>query len=216
MAQATGRKGVKVPVKRVPPKDQQSNGQLVGYARTSTVDQEAGLEAQERDLRAAGCVRLFSERVSSVAKRDELAAALDYVRAGDTVVVTRPDRLARSVADLLDIIGRLEAKGVGLLVLSMGGQPVDTRTPTGRLTLTMLGAVAEFERALMLERQREGIAKAKAEGRYNGRKPTAREKSSKVFALSHDGYTASEIARQLGIGRSSVYRILNSAGPAAP
>jgi DNA invertase Pin-like site-specific DNA recombinase len=183
-------------------------GHLVGYARTSTVEQAAGLEAQERDLRAAGCVRVFAEQVSSIAKREKLAAALDYVRDGDVMVVTRPDRLARSVSDLLDIISRLEAKGVGLLVLSMGGQPVDTRTPTGRLTLTLLGAVAEFERALMLERQREGIAKAKAEGRYTGRKPTVRAQGDEMRRLKADGVGPAEIARRLGVARSSVYRVL--------
>lgn len=144
---------------------------FVGYARTSTVDQEAGLEAQQRDLRAAGCERLFSERVSSVAKRAALEEALRFVREGDVLVVTKPDRLARSTADLLALVGRLEARKVALRVLSMGGQEIDTRSPTGRLMLTMLGAVAEFERALMLERQREGIAKARADGKYRGRTP---------------------------------------------
>ena len=127
---------------------------LVGYGRTSTVEQEAGLEAQQRDLRAAGCERLFCERVSSVATRAQLEAVLSFVRSGDTLVVTKPDRLARSVSDLLGIVSALEAKGVALRVLSMGGSALDTGTPTGRLMLTMLGAVAEFERALMLERQR--------------------------------------------------------------
>jgi DNA invertase Pin-like site-specific DNA recombinase len=186
---------------------------LVGYGRTSTVEQEAGLEAQERDLRAAGCERMFAERVSSVARRPRLEAALEFVREGDTLVVTKPDRLARSVADLLAIIARLEAKGVGLRVLSMGGAEVDTAAPTGRLMLTLLGAVAEFERALMLERQREGIAKAKAEGRYKGRAPTARRQAEAVRRLRSEGVKPAEIAKRLGIGRASVYRVL--AAPAA-
>lgn len=183
---------------------------MVGYARTSTVEQEAGLAAQERDLKAAGCERLFSERVSSVARRAALEQALDFVREGDTLVVTKPDRLARSVADLLAIVGRLEAKRVSLRVLSMGGSEVDTATPTGRLMLTMLGAVAEFERALMLERQREGIAKAKAEGKYRGRVPTAQRKAAEVLKLKAEGVGAVEIARRLSIGRASVYRIVNA------
>jgi DNA invertase Pin-like site-specific DNA recombinase len=183
-------------------------GQLVGYARTSTVEQEAGQISQERDLRVAGCVRVYAERVSSIAKRGQLAAALDYAREGDVLVVTKPDRLARSVADLLSITAHLEGKGVALRVLSMGGSDMDTRTPTGRLMLTMLGAVAEFERALMLERQREGIAKAKQEGRYTGRKPTARAQASDVLRLHQAGVKPTEIARQLRIGRSSVYRAL--------
>src|SRR3954470_24714054 len=93
-------------------------GHVIGYARTSTVDQEAGLEAQQRDLIAAGCSKVFAERASSIGKRAELAAALDYLRDGDLLVVTKPDRLARSVADLLDIIAKLQAKGVGLRILS--------------------------------------------------------------------------------------------------
>lgn len=184
---------------------------IVGYARTSTVEQEAGLAAQDRDLHAAGCERVFSERVSSLAKRAQLEAALDFVREGDALVVTKLDRLARSVPDLLALVARLEAKKVSLRVLSMGGSEVDTRTPTGRLMLTMLGAVAEFERALMLERQREGIAKAKAEGKYRGRVPTAQRQAEQVHRMKAEGVRPVEIARQLGIGRASVYRILGEA-----
>src|SRR4051812_34942689 len=143
-------------------------GVMVGYARTSTADQEAGLAGQERELRAAGCGKVFSEQVSSVGKRPQLDAALDYLREGDVLMVTRPDRLARSVADLLGIAAKLDAKDVALHVMSMGGSTLDTGSPTGRMMLTMLGAVAEFERTLMLERQREGIAKAKGKGRYKG------------------------------------------------
>lgn len=180
----------------------------VGYARTSTVEQVAGLSAQERDLRIAGCERIFAERVSSVAKREQLDAALDFVRQGDVLMVAKPDRLARSTSDLLAIVGSLEAKGVALVILSMGGQPLDTRSPTGRLMLTMLGAVAEFERSLMLERQREGIAKAKEDGKYKGRVPTARRLTDDVLRLKAEGVAPTRIAEQLGIGRASVYRIL--------
>ncbi len=183
---------------------------LVGYARTSTVEQEAGIEAQVRDLRGAGCDKVFQERVSSVAHRAELAAALDYVREGDTLIVCKPDRLARSTADLLAIVRQLEAKRVALRVLSMGGQVLDTGSPTGKLMLTMLGAVAEFERDLMLERQREGIAKAKAEGRYQGRAPTARRQSAEVLRLKAAGVKPNEIAGQLSISRASVFRILGA------
>ena len=188
---------------------------LVGYARTSTLEQDAGLEAQARDLDAAGCERTFAEQVSSVGHRAELASAIAFTRKGDALVVTKPDRLARSVADLLGIIGQLEAKGVALRVLSMGGAEVDTRTPTGRLMLTMLGAVAEFERALMLERQREGIAKAKAEGKYQGRAPTAQRQADTVRQMKAEGVRPTEIARRLGIGRASVYRILGDVAPVA-
>ncbi|MDO9713889.1 recombinase family protein [Paracraurococcus lichenis] len=188
-----------------------ARGAVVGYARTSTVEQEAGLEAQRRDLAATGCGRVFAEQASSIGKRDQLAAALDYLREGDVLVVTKPDRLARSVADLLGTVAKLEAKGVSLRVLSMGGQSLDTSTPTGKLMLTVLGGVAEFERALMLERQREGIAKAKGEGKYKGRKPTARAKADDVQRLRAAGMTPTDIATKLGIGRASVYRVLQIA-----
>jgi DNA invertase Pin-like site-specific DNA recombinase len=188
---------------------------LVGYARTSTVEQAAGLDAQERDLRAAGCEKVFAEKVSSVTKRERLEAALEFVREGDTLVVCKPDRLARSTADLLGLVARLEAKGVALVVLSMGGQRIDTRTATGKLMLTMLGAIATFERDLMLERQHEGIAKAKAEGKYQGRAPTARQRTTDVLRLKADGVRPTEIAERLGIGRASVYRILGGKAEAA-
>jgi len=185
-------------------------GAVVGYARTSTAEQEAGLVGQERELRAAGCGKVFAEQVSSVGRRLQLKAALDYLREGDVLMVTRPDRLARSVADLLGIVGKLDAKGAALHVMSMGGSTLDTGSPTGWMMLTMLGAVAEFERALMLERQREGIAKAKGEGRYKGRKPTARAKAGEVRRLHGQGVRPTEIAKRLGIGRASVYRVLQA------
>jgi DNA invertase Pin-like site-specific DNA recombinase len=112
-----------------------------------------------------------------VAERLQLDAALDYAREGDALVVTKLDRLARSVVHLVSIGERLEAKGVALKVLE---QAIDTSTPTGRLMFHMLGAIAQFERELMLERQREGIAKAKADGKYKGRAPTAQAKSADV------------------------------------
>jgi DNA invertase Pin-like site-specific DNA recombinase len=112
--------------------------------------------------------------------------------------------LARSTADLLAIVKELEGRGVGLIVLSMGGQQLDTRSPTGKLMLTMLAAVAEFERNLMLERQREGITSAKAEGKYKGRAKTAQAKSEEVMALAAEGVTREEIAKRLKIGVASV------------
>jgi DNA invertase Pin-like site-specific DNA recombinase len=151
---------------------------LVGYARTSTAGQQAGLEAQERELRAAGCEKIFGEQVSSVAQRDQLEAALDYVSDGDGFVVTKLDRLARSVGDLLSIVARLEAKKVSLRVLSMGGsEPLNTASATGRLMVSIIAAVGQAEREVMLERQREGIAKAKKDGKYRGRAPTARRRA---------------------------------------
>src|ERR1035437_8542956 len=130
------------------------------YARTSTVEQRAGFEAQMRELAAAGCEKTFQEQVSSVANRIQLHTALEFVREGDILVVTKLDRLARSVQDLMAILQTLESKRVGVRILNLG---MDTHTPTGKLMVTMLGAVAQFEREMMLERQREGIAKAKSE-----------------------------------------------------
>ena len=182
---------------------------LVGYGRTSTTDQDAGIEAQQRDLLAAGCEKLFTEQVSSMGKRHELDAALDYVREGDTLVVTKLDRLARSVGDLLVIVARLEAKRVALRVLAMSGsQPLDTGTAIGKLMLAVIGAVGQFEREMMLERQKEGIAKAQREGRYKGRAPTARRKAAEIVRLKEAGIKPTEIATKLGIGRASVYRVL--------
>jgi DNA invertase Pin-like site-specific DNA recombinase len=180
---------------------------LIGYARTSTTEQKAGLEAQQRDLKAAGAEKLFAEQTSSVGERKQLEAALDFAREGDTLVVTKLDRLARSVAHLMEIIERLAAKKVSLRILSMG---IDTGTATGKLMLQIVGAVAEFERSMMLERQREGIAKAKAEGRYKGRAPTARAKADDIRRLAGEGKTKQAIADQLGVGVASVYRVLSA------
>lgn len=181
---------------------------LVGYARTSTTEQEAGLEAQQRDLHQAGCKKVFAEHVSSVGDRVELARALEFVREGDVVVVTKIDRLARSTINLWDIVRDLDAKGVGLRVLNLGGEVVDTTSATGRLILTIFAGFAQFEREMMLERQREGIAKAKQEGKYKGRKPSASLKAEDVLALHSKGHTPTEIAKAVGIGRASVYRII--------
>ena len=183
-----------------------------GYARTSTAEQAAGLAAQERDLRAAGAERVFAEQVSSVGKRDGLRQALDFVRTGDALAVTKPDRLARSTAELLSIEADLTKRGVGLLVLSMGGERLDTRNPTSKLMLTILAGVATWEREIMLERQREGIAKAKGEGKYLGRKPSI--EPATVQELAAGGMQPASIARHLGIARSSVYRMLGKAAPA--
>ncbi|MEP5633927.1 MAG: recombinase family protein [Tateyamaria sp.] len=182
---------------------------LIGYARTSTLDQKAGLESQQRDLKAQGCDRIFVEQVSSVdvKERQELARALDHIRSGDTLVVTKLDRLARSSQHLLEVLETLTSKGAALRILNMG---IDTGTPTGKLMLTIMGGVAEFEREIMLERQREGIAKAKAAGKYKGRKPTAQAKADDVKALVAEDVGATEIARRVGIGRASVYRIINA------
>jgi len=188
---------------------------IIGYARTSTAEQLAGLTAQVRELKAAGCTEIFSEQVSSVAQRAKLDEALRFVRKGDTLIVTKADRLARSTSNLLAIITDLEARGIGLVVLNLGGQQLDTRNPTSKLLLTMLGAVATFEREIMLERQREGIAAAAAAGKYKGRAPTARAKADDVWRLASQGTTKEAIARIAGISVASVYRILADSKRAA-
>jgi DNA invertase Pin-like site-specific DNA recombinase len=175
----------------------------IGYARSSSIDQEAGFQAQLKALNAAGCEKLFSEKLSSVAQRPQLEAAIDFAREGDSLVVTKLDRLARSVAHLVSIGEKLDAKGVSLRVLE---QAIDTSTPTGRLMFNMLGAIAQFERELMLERQREGVAKAKSEGKYKGRAPTGR--------LHSESIGATEIAKRLRISKASVYRVLSSVSSA--
>jgi DNA invertase Pin-like site-specific DNA recombinase len=180
---------------------------LIGYARTSTFDQVAGLDAQVRDLTAAGVEKMFTEQVSSVDrdKRLKLIEVLNFIREGDVLVVTKLDRLARSSTHLHELLETIVSKRASLRILSMG---VDTGTATGKLLLSVMGAISEFERAIMLERQREGIAKAKAEGKYRGRQPTARKKTDDARALFEKGMKPAEIALQLGISRASAYRVL--------
>ena len=184
-------------------------GAVVGYGRTSSVEQEAGLEDQIAELQAAGCNKIYSEQVSSVdAARPQLKAALDFCREGDIFVVTKPCRLARNVGNLLSIVENLKSRGVTVRILSMN---VDTGTATGLLILQVLGAVAQFERNIMLERQRAGIAKAKSQGKYRGRAPTARAKAAEIARLRSEGKRVSEIVTALGVSRASVYRILGQA-----
>ena len=182
---------------------------FIGYARTSTREQVAGFEAQVAELKLVGCEKVFQEQVSAVSvhKRGELESAIEFVRTGDTLIVTKIDRLARSLPHLLQIIERLEKKGVALRILSM---QIDTSTPNGKLMLSIMGAIAEFERALMLERQLDGIAAAKQAGKYKGRQPTAKRKAHKVLELATQKLTRQEIADQTGMGIASVYRILSA------
>jgi len=177
----------------------------VGYARTSTIDQIAGLDAQIKELKQAGCEKIFQEQVSSIGKRLQLEAVLDFVREEDTLIVTKLDRLARSVADLMVTIQKLNNKNVGLRILNLG---MDTHTPTGKLMLTVLGGVAQFEREMMLERQREGVAKAKAAGKYKGRKPISEKYQQEVIYMASTGMTKANIARKLNLGEATIYRIL--------
>ena len=184
-------------------------GEVVGYVRVSTTGQK--LDIQLEALEKAGVTKRFKEKVPGVAKdRPQLHALLDYVRAGDTVIVTKLDRIARNTRHLLEVTDQLKVRGVTFRVLNNN---LDTYTPNGKLMLTMLGAIAEFERDMMLERRAEGIAKAKAEGKYKGRKPTARAKAKEVFELAAQGHTRQSIADKLGIGVASVYRVLKEYNP---
>jgi DNA invertase Pin-like site-specific DNA recombinase len=175
----------------------------VGYARASTLDQD--LLIQIAALTAAGCDPIRSEKRSAttVAGREELRTVLDFLREGDTLTVTRIDRLARTIGDLQDIVRTLKAKGAALKATE---QPIDTSTPAGKAFLDMLGVFAEFETNLRRERQMEGIAAAKAKGVYKGR-PASIE-AADVAKLKAEGLGATEIAKRLGIGRASVYRVL--------
>ncbi|MGF7173558.1 recombinase family protein [Azospirillum doebereinerae] len=178
---------------------------VYGYARVSTTDQN--LTVQEEALRTAGCDVIRTEKVSGTTRngRAELETLLQFLRPGDTLMVTRVDRLARSIADLQDIVRELRAKGAALKATE---QPIDTSTAAGKAFLDMLGVFAEFETNIRKERQLEGIAKAKAEGVYKGRKPSIN--TAELMALKAEGLGATEIAKRLGIGRASVYRILGS------
>ena len=153
---------------------------LIGYARTSTTDQQAGFDAQLVELETYGCERTFKEQVSAVASRGELDRAIDMLREGDKLVVTKLDRLARNVMHMGELLQQIEAKGAGLVILSLGSETVDTTTATGKLILNMMVSVAQFEREMMKERQVEGIKRAKAEGKYKGRIPTAMRQADKV------------------------------------
>jgi DNA invertase Pin-like site-specific DNA recombinase len=179
---------------------------IFGYARCSTLDQD--LSIQEAALKAAGCEIIRSEKVSgnSVNGRDELKTILDFIRKGDVLMVTRIDRLARSIGDLQDIIRALKAKGAALKATE---QPIDTSTAAGKAFFDMLGVFAEFETNLRRERQLEGIAKAKAAGIYKGRPPSI--DPEEIIRLKAKGMGASAIAKQLGIARSSIYRVLQEA-----
>ncbi|QMS74940.1 recombinase family protein [Aeromonas veronii] len=177
---------------------------LVGYARVSTGGQS--LEVQLRAL--AECNKVFQEKVSGASDdRPQLTLLLDYVKEGDVMMVTKLDRLARNTRHLLEISEFLQHKQVALRILNL---VIDTSTPTGKLMLTMIGAIATFERELMLERQAEGIELAKRRGVYKGRKPTAMAKGNEVLALVAKGLPRTEIAKRTGISISSVQRILRS------
>jgi DNA invertase Pin-like site-specific DNA recombinase len=185
---------------------------IYGYARVSSADQDYAL--QEQALRAAGCAVIRAEKASGTVRagRSELELLLEFLRPGDTLVVTRVDRLARSIKDLQDIVYTLKARGVTLRATE---QPIDTQSAAGKAFLDMLGVFAEFETNLRRERQLEGIAAAKARGVYRGRKPSV--DMLEIRRLREEQKLgATEIARRLGIGRASVYRALAKPDGRAP
>jgi DNA invertase Pin-like site-specific DNA recombinase len=176
---------------------------VIGYARVSTSEQN--LDIQEAALKAAGCEIIRSEKRSGTTTtgRAELQTVLDFLRPGDALMVTRIDRLARSIGDLQDIVRAVKAKGATVKATE---QPIDTGSAAGKCFLDMLGVFAEFETNLRKERQMEGIAKAKAAGVYKGR--PASIDPAQVQQLKAEGMGPSKIAKTLGIGRASVYRAL--------
>jgi DNA invertase Pin-like site-specific DNA recombinase len=177
-----------------------------GYARVSTTDQD--LAIQEQALTAAGCTIIRAEKVSGTKRqgRAELALLMEFLREGDTLVVTRIDRLARSVKDLQDIVWELKAKGVNLRATE---QPIDTSTAAGKAFFGMLGVFAEFETNLRQERQLEGVAAAKAKGVYKGRVKSIDDE--RIREMIQTGAKPSHVARDLGISRASVYRAMGKA-----
>ena len=184
----------------------QKTGRVWGYARVSTTDQDTSI--QQTTLEAAGCFKVFAEQKSGTRRdgRTQLQLLLECAGPGDTIMVTRIDRLARSMKDLQDIVYELKAKGVSLKATE---QPIDTSNAAGKAFLDMLGVFAEFETNLRRERQLEGIAKAKAEGVYKGRRPTLDVDKIKDMHASGKGPAA--IAKEMNIARSSVYRLLDDA-----
>ena len=180
----------------------------LGYARVSTDAQD--LTNQRTELAAAGCTKLFSEKLTGAQRdRPELARMLDHLRAGDVVTVTRLDRLARSTRDLLDIAERIQGVGAGLRSLA---EPwADTTTPAGRMVLTVFAGIAEFERALIIDRTRSGRNAAKARGVKFGPRPTltpAQIDHARQL-ITQDGRTVKDAAELLGVHRSTLYRALD-------
>lgn len=183
---------------------------LYGYARVSSTDQDLSL--QKAALQAAGCTAIRAEKASGTTRqgRSELATLMDFLRPGDTLVVVRIDRLARSLRDLQNIVHELRSKGAHLKATE---QPVDTSTAAGKAFLDMLGVFAEFETNLRRERQLEGIQAARAKGVYKGRPKSINV--AEIRRLLDEGVGPTEVAKRLGIGRASVYRLAGVAGTAA-
>ena len=184
-------------------------GDVLGYARVSTADQDAA--SQHDRLEEAGAVRVFTDTVSgAAAERPELARLIDHARPGDRLCVTRLDRLGRSLAELLETVEELKARGIHLMSLE---ERIDTASAAGELVFHVFGAIAHFERRLISEWTRDGIAAARRRGSRPGRPPVDPEKASALRKLVDAGMTPGKAARQLGIGRSTAYRLVRKGGP---
>jgi DNA invertase Pin-like site-specific DNA recombinase len=179
---------------------------IIGYLRPYI--NGPNVKSQIEQLKAVGATKIIQE-LSEGAKSDrpQLCKLMADVRDGDTVVITSLDRIAHNTRHLLEVIDSFDASGVTFKVVDYG---IDTSTQQGKIMRMLLGAINEFERKMVWERQAEGIDRAKREGRYKGRKPTARAKTDEVLALNSQGLTRQKIADELGIGVASVYRILKS------
>jgi len=187
---------------------------LIGYARVSTADQDPALQLDA--LRRAGCSRTFEDRGVSGARaeRPALAAALSYLRDGDVLVVWKLDRLGRSMAHLIETVGALERRGVGLRSLT---EAIDTTTPGGRLIFHVFGALGQFERDLIRERTHAGLTAAAERGRKGGRKPVVTpEKLRRARALKAQGLNVREVAVRLKVGKTALYEALAATEGTAP
>ena len=181
----------------------------IGYMRISTQDQK--LDLQEDALIAAGCDKLFSDKASGAKEdREGLAEALEYVRQGDTLVVWRLDRLARSMKQLVQIVTDLRERGIGFMCLQEG---IDTETSTGNLVFGIFASLAAFERDLIRERTNAGLKAARARGKVGGRPKLLNAKQEELAKVLYadPNISVSTICRQLGIGRTTFYRVVNAA-----
>jgi len=183
-------------------------GDVLGYARVSTGHQDVA--GQELRLRQAAAIKVFTDvRSSRSMDRPGLIALLEYARPGDTLAVVRLDRLGRSLAELLATVAALKERGIALLSIE---EKIDTMSAAGELVFHVFGAIAHFERRLIAERTRDGIAAARARGKHPGRQPLDRDKAEAALKLVAAGLSPTVAARQVGLGRSTVYRELRRAG----
>ncbi|MGE6895756.1 recombinase family protein [Priestia flexa] len=180
------------------------SSELVGYARVSSSKQDYALQIEK--LESYGCTKIFYEKKESAADRPEFKRALEYLRSGDTLVVYKIDRLARSTRDLHNIVHELSGKGIGVVFIK---EQIDFSSPAGKLMFTMLGAIAEFEKDLINERTREGRERAKAKGKHMGRKGQSDKQVQQAIQLFNErkdnGLSVNDIVKLTGVPRSTIY-----------